>query len=308
VLAEFDEVMDRVENPLHAAFVPARRARFPEPALRERARSGIDPNRPLVLIVLKYGGNAMADAADDPLLDDVARRIAAGDRVVLVHGGGPQIDVALAERGIPTRRVAGLRVTDAATLAITEAVLCGSVNKALVRALLRRGVLAGGISGQDGRLLGARAVEPVAGESLGFVGEIVRVDPGILLGLLGAGILPVVAPVGIANDGATALNVNADTSAGAIAGALHADAYVVVTNVERVRRIPGDPTTGIARLTVTEARTYLADGTFDGGMRPKMESALHALASGASSAMICGSGSGALSDALAGNGTTVVPG
>ncbi|MBD5634897.1 MAG: acetylglutamate kinase, partial [Candidatus Eremiobacteraeota bacterium] len=87
-----------------------------------------------MLIVLKYGGNAMAAlAAADPLLDDIAVRVAAGDRVVLVHGGGPQIDAALAERNIPTRRIAGLRVTDAATLAVTEAVLCGSVNKALVR-------------------------------------------------------------------------------------------------------------------------------------------------------------------------------
>jgi acetylglutamate kinase len=262
-----------------------------------------------VLIVLKYGGNAMAAlAAADPLLDDVAERVAGGDRVVLVHGGGPQIDAALAERGIPTRRIAGLRVTDAATLAVTEAVLCGSVNKALVRALVRRGVPAAGISGQDGRLLVARPAAPVGGESLEFVGEIERVEPAILRGLLAAGLVPVVAPLGIGADGATAYNVNADTSAGAIAGALAADAYVIVTNVERVRRVLDDPSTGIARLTAAEAQGYLADGTFDGGMRPKMESALDALARGAASAVIAGSGPGALSRALTGNGTTVVSG
>jgi len=260
-----------------------------------------------VLIVLKYGGNAMAGPdASDPLLDDVAARVAAGDRVVLVHGGGPQIDAALAERDVPTRRVAGLRVTDAATLAVTEAVLCGSVNKALVRALLRRGVAAAGISGQDGRLLEARALAPIDGESLGFVGEIEAVRPGVLHGLLDAGLVPVVAPLAIDARGTTALNVNADTSAGAIAGALGADAYVIVTSVSRVRRRLDDPESGIARLTAAEARGFLEDGTFDGGMRPKMESALDALARGARSAVICGSGPGALGRALAGDGTIIV--
>jgi acetylglutamate kinase len=257
---------------------------------------------------LKYGGNAMAADGPDPLLDDIAARVAAGDRVVLVHGGGPQIDAALAERDIPTRRVAGLRVTDAATLAVTEAVLCGSVNKALVRALLRRGVLAAGVSGQDGLLLVARAAAPVAGESLGFVGEIERVEPAILRALLAAGMVPVVAPLGIVPGGATALNVNADTSAGAIAGALEADAYVIVTNLRQVRLVLDDPDSGIDMLTAAEARAYLDDGTFDGGMRPKMESALDALARGAKSAVICGSGPGALSRALDGNGTTIVSG
>ena len=260
-------------------------------------------------IVLKYGGNAMsALAGDDPLLDDIAARVAAGDRVVLVHGGGPQIDAALAERGIATRRVGGLRVTDAAVLAVTESVLCGTVNKALVRALLRRGVPAAGISGQDGRLIEARPAAPVDGASLGFVGEVARVTPAVLHGLLDAGLVPVVAPLGVAADGVTAYNVNADTVAGAIAGALGADAYVVVTNVERVRRDVGDPRSGIERLPASEARAYLADGTFDGGMRPKMESVLDALARGARSAVVCGGPGDALSRGLAGNGTTVVSG
>jgi len=270
---------------------------------------GVDRSWGVVLIVLKYGGNAMtALAAPDPLLDDVARRIAAGDRIVMVHGGGPQVDAALAERGIATHRVAGLRVTDAGVLAVTEAVLCGTVNKALVRALQRRGVPAAGISGQDGRLLEARPLAAIGGESLGFVGEIERVHPAVLRGLLEAGLLPVVAPLGVTADGATALNVNADTSAGAIAGALGADAYVVVTNVDRVRRDSSDPSTGFARLAASEARAYLADGTFDGGMRPKMQSALDALARGARSATICGGGADALTRALGGDGTTIVPG
>jgi acetylglutamate kinase len=261
-----------------------------------------------VLIVVKYGGNAMGAADEDPLLDDVAARVAAGDRVVLVHGGGPQIDAELAERGIPTVRVDGLRVTDAATLAATERVLCGAVNKALVRAMLQRGVRAAGVSGQDDALLVARRAAARDGTSLGFVGEIVEVRPALLTALLDAGIVPVVAPLAIAADSSSALNVNADTAAGAIAGALQADAYIVVTNVARVLRDLTDPSSGIERLTTTQARAYLADGTFDGGMRPKMESALDALARGARTALVAGSGRGALSGALAGNGTTIVDG
>lgn len=258
-----------------------------------------------MLIVLKYGGNAMAAGGDDPLLDDVAARAAAGDRIVLVHGGGPQIDAELARRGLAPPRIAGLRVTDAATLEVTEAVLCGTLNKALVRALQQRGVSAAGISGQDGALLVCRALEPPDGARLGFVGEIVEVRTAVLAALLDAGFVPVVAPLGVSADGRTAYNVNADTAAGAIAGALAVDAYVVVTNVERVRARANDPTSGIAHLTASQARAHLEDGTFGGGMRPKIESALDALAHGARSAIVGGQGPGALRRALAGGGTTI---
>jgi len=259
-----------------------------------------------VTIVVKYGGNAMGGAdASDPLLDECAARVAGGDRLVLVHGGGPQIDAELAGRGIGQRRIGGLRVTDADTLAVTERVLCGTVNKALVRALNRRGVRAVGVSGQDGGLLIARPVPAVAGESLGFVGEVVRVDPAVLHALLNGGFVPVVAPLGLAADGSGALNVNADSAAGAIAGAMRADAYVVITNVPRVRRRLDDPASEIASLDVAEARGLLADGSFDGGMKPKIEGALDALTRGAGRAVICGSAAAALAGALAGEGTTI---
>jgi acetylglutamate kinase len=259
-----------------------------------------------MLIVLKYGGNAMAPPpAPDPLLDDVAVRVAAGDRVVLVHGGGPQIDAESSELGLAQRRVAGLRVTDAATLAVTERVLCGTVNKALVRALRRRDVDAVGISGQDGGLLLARPVAPIDGQALGFVGEIYAVRCALLDALLAGGFTPVVAPLALSSDAGSALNVNADTAAGALAGALAADAYVVVTNVERVRLRVDDPASGIERLDVALARRYLSDGTFEGGMAPKMESIVKALEAGAKRAVVCGSGPGALSAAVNGNGTVV---
>lgn len=249
-----------------------------------------------------------AGLADDPLLDDVALRSALGDRIVLVHGGGPQIDAALASAGIVTERIEGLRVTDEPTLVITESVLCGAVNKALVRALLRRGVRAVGISGEDDGLITARPVAPVGGRSLGFVGEVASVQSGALRALLDAGFLPVVAPLGLASDASSVFNVNADTVAGAIAGSLCADAYVVVTNVERVLFRVDDPNSGIARLTAAKAREYLDDGTFGGGMKPKIESALDALARGAKSAIVCGSGRGVLGRALSGESGTLIVG
>ena len=232
-----------------------------------------------MLLVVKYGGNAMGSPADpDPILDDCAQRVRAGDRLVIVHGGGPQIDAALQERGIPQRRVDGLRVTDAATLAVTESVLCGSVNKALVRAALTRMLPAIGVSGQDGRLLIAEPAFDAQGRSLGFVGRITGVTPQPLVVLLEQRFVPIVAPLGVAADASTALNINADTAAGAIAGALRADAYIVVTNVDRVRLDVADPNSGIAQLNTEEAERHLASGAFDGGMRPKMESAIDALA------------------------------
>jgi acetylglutamate kinase len=262
-----------------------------------------------VLIVLKYGGNAMLGAdASDRLLDDIAERARAGDRVVLVHGGGPQIDAALAERAIVTERIDGQRVTDAATLSVTESVLCGSVNKALVRALARRHVSAVGISGQDGCLLEAVRLRSRSGASLGFVGEIAQVRPSVLEALMAARFVPVVAPLAFERGAGGALNVNADAAAGAIAGALRADAYVVITNVDRVRRVRDDPSTGLDRLTPIEALAYLDDGTFEDGMRPKIRSALDALGAGARSAIVCGAGPGALSRALAGNGTIIADG
>ena len=260
-----------------------------------------------MLLVLKYGGNAMGEpGTPDPLLDEVAGRVAAGDRIVLVHGGGPQIDAELAKRGVAGERVAGLRVTDALTLEVTERVLCGAVNKSLVRALLRRGIEAVGISGEDGGVLVARPIAPIGGKSLGFVGEISNVRIPLLTALLDAGFTPVVAPLAVSTDAVTALNLNADTAAGAIAGALGADLYVVITNVDRVRTRVDDPSSGIERLDAAQARAYLRDGTFDGGMAPKMESVLDALARGAKHAIVCGSGPDALAGALAGRGTIVL--
>ena len=261
-----------------------------------------------MLIVLKYGGNAMAaHGTPDPTLDEVAALAARGERVVLVHGGGPQIDAELHAKAIDEVRVAGLRVTGEDTRDVVEYVLCGTVNKALVRALAARGVRAVGISGQDGRLLGARRAGSVNGVDLGYVGEIEGVDPAPLRALLDAGFVTVVAPLAVDIAGGEALNCNADVAAGAIAGALQADAYIVITNVAGVRRDRDDPASVIRRLTVAEANAYLADGTFSDGMIPKMRAAIAAVRAGAKRALIAGAGYGAISAALEGIATELVP-
>jgi len=260
-----------------------------------------------MLIVLKYGGNAMTAGAEDPVLDELAELARAGTSVVLVHGGGPQIDAALRERGIIEERIEGLRVTSAEALGVVEAVLCGSVNKDLVRGLLARGARAFGLSGQDGGLLAARPMR-VAGGDLGFVGEPAGVDAGLLRGLLALGVLPVIAPLGYDAARGVALNLNADTAAGAIAAALQADAYVVLTNVPGARRDRHDPASVIPRLTIGEAEGFLADGTFSDGMRPKMRAAIEAVAGGAKRAVIGAAERDGIRAALAGSGTELVIG
>jgi acetylglutamate kinase len=260
-----------------------------------------------MLIVLKYGGNAMTAGAADPVLDELAQLARAGTAVVLVHGGGPQIDAALHEKGIAEERIEGLRVTSAAARDVVEAVLCGTVNKDLVRGLLARGARAFGFCGQDGAVLTARRMH-VPGGDLGFVGEPVAVDAALLRGVLGLGVLPVIAPLGLDPAAGVALNLNADTAAGAIAAALQADAYVVLTNVAGVRRDRNDPGSLIARLTVGEADGFLADGTFSDGMRPKMRAAIEAVAGGARRAVIGAAERGGIEAALAGRGTELVRG
>jgi acetylglutamate kinase len=260
-----------------------------------------------MLIVLKYGGNAMAaEGSADPVLDEVAVLAARGDRVVLVHGGGPQIDAELEVKAIDEVRVAGLRVTGVETRDVVEYVLCGTVNKAIVRALTARGVRTVGISGEDGRLLGARRAGALNGVDLGYVGEVQSVETGALRALLDAGYVTVVAPLALDLAGTGALNCNADSAAGAIAGALRADAYVVITNVAGVRRSLDDPNSVIPRLTIDEAEGFLADGTFSDGMIPKMQAAISAVRGGARRAVIAGAGYGAIAAALSGIGTELV--
>lgn len=256
------------------------------------------------LIVIKYGGNAMTDGGTDAILAEVATLWRSGTAVVLVHGGGPEIDRALARSGITTRRIDGLRVTDEPTLEVTEAVLCATLNKRIVRHLLGLGIAAVGISGQDGNTLTAE-VDGSTGHDLGYVGRIIQTSTGLLRALLDAGYLPVVAPLAVATDFATALNVNADLSAGAIAGALRADAFVQITNVSGIYRDLTDPQSRFDRLGITEAQRFVASDGCQSSMKPKLRAAIDAVLKGARAAYVCAAGEGAIAQALLGEATVI---
>jgi acetylglutamate kinase len=255
-------------------------------------------------LVVKFGGSVASGADGDPVLAELAALARDGSAVVVVHGGGPAVDAVLRERAIPTTRVAGLRVTDAATLAVVVEVLGRRVNSEIVAALTAAGGRAERIGGDDGVFI-ARKLEHRAGD-LGFVGEIARVDPAPVLASLRRGALPVVSPIGAAPDGQR-YNINADTAAGALAAALGADIYVAVTDVAQVRLDRHDPASGIARMSVAEAEAYGERGVFVDGMLPKIEAALVAVRGGVRRACIGGAGPGAVAAALAGGGTQIVP-
>jgi acetylglutamate kinase len=260
-------------------------------------------------IVVKYGGNAMPSpggACTDPTLFEVAQLWRAGWPIVLVHGGGPEIDAALAERGIVTDRIDGMRVTRKATLDVTEAVLCGTINKRLVRALTALGLPAVGVSGQDGASLVARVARTASGADLGYVGKIERCDARLVQTLLDAKFLPVVAPIAAAADSTTAYNVNADLAAAALAGALRASAFVAITNVRRVLRDVDDPASAIERLTPAQARVFADSAACRSGMKPKLHAAALAAAGGTVRSFICGAEPGSISAAMFAGDATIV--
>lgn len=257
-------------------------------------------------LVVKYGGNAMAgDAAEDPVLEELAELWNRGDAVVVVHGGGPEIDRWLELRGVVTERIDGLRVTDAVTLEVTEAVLCGSLNKRLVRALRALGLPAVGISGEDGDLLIATRASSPSGRDLGFVGEVTQCKPELLHALLDAGYLPVIAPLATASDSSTCYNVNADLAAAAIAGSLHARAFFAITNVPRALRDPDDLSSGIDHLTLEEARDFAQSDGCRSSMKPKLQATIAAVEAGAHASYICAAGPASIRRALAGDATVI---
>jgi len=229
-------------------------------------------------IVIKYGGHAMIDedlrasfAVDVVLLKYI------GLKPVIVHGGGPQIERTLERLGIGSSFVKGLRVTDDATMEVVEMVLGGSVNREIVELIQRGGGQAIGLTGNDGRMLLVRRRE-----GLGRVGEVVAVDPAAIRATSEAGFIPVIAPIGVDAHGVTH-NVNADEAAGAIARALQAEKFILLTDVEGVRDASGRL---IGQLTEPEVKKLLDEGTIQGGMIPKVECCLEALRGGVARAHI----------------------
>lgn len=258
----------------------------------------------LTSLVVKFGGSVATGSGGDPVLRDLVALAGRGTALAIVHGGGPAVDAELLARAMPTRRIAGLRVTDAATLAVVEDVLGRRVNAAIVAALIAAGGRAERVGGDDdGVFIAGRARHP--GGDLGFVGDIVRVAPAAVRRVWARGAIPVISPIGIDAHGQR-YNINADTAAGALAAALGVDAYVVVTDVERVRLNRNDPASGIARMTLAEAQAYRARGVFTDGMLPKIDAALVAVRGGVGRALISGAGPGTIVAALAGAGTEIV--
>lgn len=225
--------------------------------------------------VVKVGGRVLGEPAWLERFGTLAARAGAG--LVVVHGGGPEVDAVCGRLGIGVERVGGLRVTSPEALDVAEMVLSGRLNKRLVRALLGAGVDAVGVSGVDGGLLRA---EP-AGGGLGRVGENARARAGLLRGLLGQGLVPVVSPISLGSDGG-ALNVNADDAATAIAAALGAGELLFLTDVPAVH----DGTRDRAALDAAEAAVLLSSGVARDGMAVKLGAALRALRAGVSSVRI----------------------
>ena len=236
-------------------------------------------------VVVKYGGNALAGASEQDALslfaEDIVLMHTVGIRPVVVHGGGPQISGMLDRLGIETGFVNGLRVTDGPTLDVVRMVLNGDVNPRIVGAVNMHGNIAVGLSGEDGRMIMAERRDP----ALGFVGDVARVRPGLLQGLMDDGFVPVVSTLGVDASGQP-LNINADTAAGAIAEAVGAEKVVYLTDVAGLRRDVSDPASLVQRATVAEAEALIADGTVAGGMIPKVESCIQAVRGGVKSAHI----------------------
>jgi acetylglutamate kinase len=243
-------------------------------------------------IVIKYGGHAMGDVTlGARFAQDVVLLKQIGIHPIVVHGGGPQIGQMLDRLKIQSSFVDGLRVTDQATVEIVEMVLCGSINKEIVGLLHQAGGLAIGLSGKDGGLIRARKLARTIRDpdsniekalDLGFVGEPVAVNTKVLELLERSDIIPVVAPIGVGDEGQT-YNINADTAAGAVAGALGAARLLMLTDtagvLDRDKKV-------MPEITVDEARAMIRDGTIYGGMIPKIETCLAAVEAGVEAAVI----------------------
>ena len=237
------------------------------------------------VVVVKYGGNALAGTSDHDALalfaEDIVLMRLVGMRPVVVHGGGPQISEMMTRLGKKPDFVDGLRVTDAETVGIARMVLKGQVNPQLEAAINVHGNYAVGVSGVDGGLIRAEARDP----ALGYVGDVTHVDPGVLCGLLDDEFIPVIATIGSDETG-QAYNINADTVAGAIAESLEAEKLVYLTDIEGLRRDVADAASLIRQTTADELDQLIDEGIVAGGMIPKVASCIHAVRHGVHNAHI----------------------
>ena len=228
------------------------------------------------IVVIKYGGNAMInDELKKAVMGDIVLCSLIGMKVVLVHGGGPEISDTLNKMGKESRFVDGLRVTDAETAEVVQMVLAGKINKSLVNLLGQAGGRAMGLSGMDGRMIEAAEKDP----ELGFVGEITAVDPQPILDVLEKGYIPVISTVGCDRSG-NVYNINADTAAARIAGALGAESFISMTDTCGLLRDKDDESSLIPVVHVSEAPQLIREGIISGGMIPKVECCIEAIRRG----------------------------
>ena len=234
------------------------------------------------IVVIKYGGNAMIhDALKQQVMEDMVLLQLIGVKVVLVHGGGPEITETMARMGKESVFQDGLRVTDRETVDIVQMVLAGKVNKSLVNLLEVKGGNAVGISGMDGRLITAKMRD----ERLGYVGQVTKVNVRPILDLLEKGYIPVVSTLGCDETG-NIYNINGDTAAAAIAGALEARRLILMTDIDGILRNREDPSSLIPVMTVQEAQELQTQGVISGGMIPKVECCISAIEQGVKKVII----------------------
>lgn len=234
------------------------------------------------IIVVKYGGHAMTDdALKQQVMEDIALLWLIGVKVVLVHGGGPEINLLMERLGHVPQFVNGCRVTDEETIEIVQMVLAGKVNKSLVNLLNKKGVKAIGLSGMDGKLLMCKKKD----EKLGFVGDIVKVNPKVIRDVIEKNYIPVISTVGADTKG-NLYNINGDTAAAHIAGALHAERLIMMTDIAGILRDKDDPTTLIPEIKVSQAHELYDSGIISGGMIPKVDCAVEAIKEGVKNVII----------------------
>ncbi len=234
------------------------------------------------VVVIKYGGNAMInEELKQQVMEDIVLLWLIGVKVVLVHGGGPEISDMMEKLGKKTKFVDGLRVTDKETVDIVQMVLAGKVNKTLVNLLEKKGGKAMGISGMDGMLIEAK----IRDERLGYVGDITKIHIKPVVDLLEKGYIPVISTLGCDRDG-NAYNINGDTAAAYIAGAINAERLIMMTDIAGILRDKDDPSTLIADVTVSEAEQLKKEGVVSGGMIPKVDCCIEAINKGVKNVVI----------------------
>ena len=228
------------------------------------------------VVVIKYGGNAMINGElKEQVMQDIVLLWLIGVKVVLVHGGGPDINDVMQRFGKEPQFVDGLRVTDKETVDIVQMVLSGKINKTLVNLIESKGGRAMGISGLDGSMIEAEMKD----ERLGYVGNVTKIRPEPILDLLEKGYIPVVSTIGCDKDG-NAYNINGDTAAAYIAGAINAERLIMMTDIAGILRDKDDPASLIPQITVSEAQSLYRDGTISGGMIPKVGCCIEAIYKG----------------------------